>query len=71
MWKALRLIVGLSVGAAIGAILAGLFAPDSGEPFAARLRRSYAEALEAAREASRQRRAHLESEVERMQRQDE
>jgi len=63
MRKALSLVLGFTVGAAVGAVLAALFAPTSGEQVVAHLKRGYMETLEAARQASAQRRAELEAEL--------
>lgn len=71
MRKALSLVFGFSAGAAVGAILGTLLAPASREQLAANFKRANAETMAVARQASAQRRAELEADLERMQRQSE
>ena len=63
MRKFLSLLVGMGVGAAIGALLAIFFSPVSAEEFQANLQRHYQRALQAGRAASVKRRAELEQEL--------
>ncbi len=63
MRKFLSLLVGLSIGAVIGALLATFFSPVSSDEFQANLKSHYQRALEAGREASARRRAELEEEL--------
>ena len=67
MRKLLSLILGGLLGGAVGAGLVTLFAPSSGKEFVAQLKQGYAEALEAARKASEERRRELEAELAQMQ----
>jgi gas vesicle protein len=60
-------LIGLGFGAAVGAAVVMLFAPASGQEIISLLKRGWAEALAAAREANAQRRAELEAELTRMQ----
>lgn len=63
MRKFFSLLVGLSIGAAIGALLATFFSPVSSEEFQTNLHSHYQRALKAGREASSKRRAELEEEL--------
>lgn len=67
MRKLLSLMLGLGIGAAAGAVLVMLLLPPSDEPFAARLKRSWDETLEEARQASARKRAALEAQLAQMQ----
>jgi len=60
-------LVGVLMGSAVGAILVALFAPFSDDEARQRLTSGYREAITAAREAGRQRRAELEAELAEMQ----
>ncbi len=63
MRKFFSLLVGLSIGAVIGALLATFFSPVSAEEFQTNLRSHYQRALKAGREANSKRRAELEEEL--------
>ena len=56
-------LVGAVMGSAVGAILVALFAPFSDQEARERLTTGYRQAVDAAREAGRQRRAELEAEL--------
>jgi gas vesicle protein len=56
-------LVGAVMGSALGVILVVLFAPFSDKEARERLTTGYREAISAAREAGRQRRAELEAEL--------
>jgi gas vesicle protein len=56
-------LVGAVMGSALGAVLVALFAPFSDKEARERLTAGYREAINAAREAGRQRRAELEAEL--------
>ena len=62
----MSLMIGLLLGAAIGATLALLFAPTSGEQLVKDVKRGFSETMEEARKASEQRRAELEAELAKM-----
>lgn len=62
-------LVGAVMGSALGAILVVLFAPFSDKEARERLASGYRGAIDAAREAGRQRRAELEAELAEMQQQ--
>lgn len=70
MNKIVSWIVGLSAGAAVGAIIIALFVPTPAKEVVQRLRDGYTGTLNAAREASAARRAELEAELSAMQRRD-
>ena len=61
MRKILSLMLGLSLGAAIGVLVVTLFAPTSGEQLVANLKAGWEETLAAARIASAERRQELEA----------
>jgi gas vesicle protein len=63
----LSLLIGFGIGAAIGAALVVVFAPDAGEQISARLKSGWEETLAEARTASAVRRAELEAELAAMQ----
>lgn len=63
MRKFISLLLGLSIGAAIGALLATFFSPVSSEEFQTKLHSHYQRALKAGRDASAKRRAELEEEL--------
>ena len=63
MRKFLSLLVGLSVGSLIGALLATFFSPVSSDEFQGNLQSHYQRALKAGRAASAKRRAELEDEL--------
>ena len=69
MRKFLSLLVGLSLGGLIGALLATFFSPVSSDEFQANLQSHYQRALKAGRQASLKRRAELEKELEELRRQ--
>jgi gas vesicle protein len=56
-------IIGLTLGAALGATLVLLFAPTSGEQLVSRLKTGWEETMAEARRASAQRRHELEAEL--------
>jgi len=60
-------IIGLTLGAALGATLVLLFAPTSGEQLVNRLKAGWEETLIEARRASEQRRRELETELAQLQ----
>ena len=64
MRKFLSLLFGLSIGAAIGALLVTFFSPVSAEEFRQNWRARYQRALAAGRKANAERRAELEKELE-------
>lgn len=63
MRNIIRLLLGFMLGAAVGATLVALFSPVSGQEITANLKRGWAETMEAARQASEQRRAELEAQL--------
>ena len=63
MRQILGLLIGFGLGAVIGFMLISLFAPQSGQQFAANLKRGFAETMDEARKASQQRRLELEAEL--------
>ena len=63
MNKLISLVIGLGIGAAVGAVLVLMFAPVSGDTLVKNLKAGYAETLEEARTASETRRKELESEL--------
>ena len=63
MNKLISLVIGLGIGAAVGAVLVLMFAPVSGDTLVKNLKAGYAETLEEARDASEARRKELESEL--------
>ena len=64
-------IIGLTLGAALGATLVLLFAPTSGEQLISRLRAGWEETMVEARRASEQRRHELEAELAQLQKKNE
>lgn len=60
-------MIGLALGAALGATLVLLFAPTSGEQLVNRLKAGWEETMAEARQASEQRRRELEAELAQMQ----
>lgn len=60
-------IIGLTLGAALGATLVLLFAPTSGEKLINRLKAGWEETIAEARLASEQRRRELEAELAQLQ----
>lgn len=68
MRKLLSLLLGLGIGAAVGAlVIMLLLLPPCEEPFVARLKRGWAEAMAEARQASARKRAALEAQLAQMQ----
>lgn len=67
MGKLLSWMLGLGLGAAVGALLVLLFAPASGQEIMALLGRSWQATLDEARKANAERRAELEAELARIQ----
>jgi gas vesicle protein len=67
MTRLLSWLIGLAIGAALGATLVYLFAPASGEQIKARIKRGWDETMDEARNASQQRRRELEAELAQMQ----
>lgn len=63
MKKLVSLLIGIGVGAALGATLVLLFAPVSGDTLVKTLKAGYAETLEEARDAAEARRKELEGEL--------
>jgi len=63
MNKLISLLVGLGIGAALGAVLVLMFAPVSGDTLVQNLKAGYAETLEEARDATEARRKELEAEL--------
>lgn len=63
MRKLLSLMIGFGLGAAVGAALVMLFAPQAGDRLVEELRRGFNETLAEARQASQQRRAELEAQL--------
>ncbi len=63
MNKLISVVIGLGVGALLGAALVVLFAPVSGDQLVKNLKDGYAEALEEARTAAETRRQELEAEL--------
>ncbi len=66
MRRLLSLIVGMGLGAAVGAAIVMLFAPTTGEQWVTALKRGWRETMDEARKASQQRRLELEAELARM-----
>jgi gas vesicle protein len=66
MRKIISLMVGFSLGAAIGAAMVMLFSPTSGEQLVDNIKRGYAETMAEARKASVLRRAELEAQLAQM-----
>lgn len=62
----ISLIMGLGIGAGLGAVLITLFSPVSAYEFRASLKAHYEQALEAGRKASTERRVELEKELQEM-----
>jgi gas vesicle protein len=67
MQKFASWLIGLSLGAAVGAVLVLLFAPASGDEIIAALKKSWAATLDDARRANAARRTELEAELARKQ----
>jgi gas vesicle protein len=57
-------LLGLTIGMAAGWLFMALFSPVSGEQFRSNLRRQFAEARAAGRQAASERRAELEADLE-------
>jgi gas vesicle protein len=60
-------LIGLMAGAAMGAVLATIFAPVTGKAFRQRLRKNYDETLAEAQQAGREREQELEARLARLQ----
>lgn len=67
MRKIVSWILGLSAGTAVGAVIIALFVPETAEQINNRLKAGYEAALQAAREASTQRRLELENQLNQLQ----
>jgi gas vesicle protein len=67
MSKLLSWMLGLGLGAAVGALLVLLFAPASGQEIMTSLRQSWQATLDEARKANAERQAELEAELARLQ----
>ena len=67
MVKLLSWMLGLGLGAAVGALLVMLFSPASGQEITASLRKSWQATLDDARQANAKRQADLEAELAQMQ----
>lgn len=67
MIKIVSWILGLSAGAAVGAVIVALFVPTPAKEIVGRLRSGYQATMEEARLASQQKRAQLEAELSGMQ----
>jgi gas vesicle protein len=63
MKKITSWLLGISLGAAFGAVIIALFVPTPAKEVVRRLREGYQQALDEARQASLQRRAELEAEL--------
>ena len=63
MRKLLSWLIGIGLGAAVGALLVMLFAPASGQEIVALARRNWQATLADARKANTRRRAELEAEL--------
>ncbi len=63
MRKLLSGMLGLGLGAAVGALVVMLFAPASGQEIITSLQQGWAETLNEARRANAQRRSELEAEL--------
>ncbi len=63
MRKLASLLLGLGLGAGVGALVVTFFAPTSGAQLVANLKAGWEETLAAARVASAERRAELEAEL--------
>jgi gas vesicle protein len=67
MRKILSWLVGLSTGAAVGALTAAFFTRESSSDIRHRLKKGYAEALQTAHHAQEARRVELEAQLAQMQ----
>lgn len=67
MKKILSWLIGLSLGAALGAVLIMIFVPETGEQITNRLKQGYQATLQEARKASAVRREQLEAQLAEMQ----
>lgn len=67
MRKIISLLIGISVGVSLGAVLIAFFSPVSTDELKANLQQHYDKAKAAGREASAKRRAELEQELQQMQ----
>ena len=66
MRKFVSLLLGLGIGAGLGALLITFFSPVSSDEFRANLKTHYENALAAGRKASTKRREELEKELQDM-----
>jgi len=66
MRKILSLLLGVVVGAAVGAVLITLFSPVSGEEFRKNLSGHYQGAIKSGQDAAAKRRAELEAELQKL-----
>ncbi|MAS32423.1 MAG: hypothetical protein CL610_00365 [Anaerolineaceae bacterium] len=66
MRKLLSWLLGIGLGATVGAVLVMLFAPASGQEIVASLKLGWAQTLAEARKANAHRRAELEAELAQM-----
>ncbi len=67
MIKILSWIIGMTTGAAVGALIVAFFVPETSADVRRRLKRGYIGALEAAKQAQDIRRAELEAQLAHMQ----
>jgi gas vesicle protein len=67
MPKLMSWLLGIGLGALVGALLVTLFAPASGQEIMAQLKQGWQAALQEARKANAARRAELEAELARRQ----
>jgi len=61
--KILSWLIGLSIGAAIGAVIIMIFVPETGEQITNRIKEGFEGAMEEARKAAATRRKELEEEL--------
>lgn len=67
MRKIISWLFGVSIGATVGAVIIALFVPETAEQINNRLKAGYQGALQAARDASTQRRLELEAQLRQLQ----
>lgn len=68
MSKVWGLLLGLAVGALLGAVLVVLFSPTSGDKFKRQLQQGWDDTMDEARLAAAQRKLELQGEFQRMKR---